>query len=67
MINVYQGAITVMGRYIVSTNREQSLPRKAGGAQDWPHATWTRFMMKKGAQHTMKAEKTWDKMGSGDQ
>ena len=38
------------------------LPRKAGGAQDWPQATWTRFMMKKGAQHTMKAENTWDKM-----
>lgn len=52
--------ITVMG-YHVQRERE-SLPRKAGGAQDWPHATCTRFMMKKGAQHTMKAENTCDKM-----
>ena len=45
----------------------ESLPRKAGGAQDWPQATWTRFMMKKGAQHTMKAENTWDKVLQDDQ
>ena len=35
-----------------------NLPRTAGGAQVWPHAAATRFLMKKGAQHTMKAENT---------
>ena len=33
------------------------LPRKAGGPQDSPQATTTRFMIKKGAQQMMKAEK----------
>ena len=34
------------------------LPRNAGGWQDSPHATTTRFIMKNGAQQMMKAEKT---------
>ena len=35
-----------------------NVPRTVGGAQDSPHATNTRFMMKNGAQQMMKAEKT---------
>ena len=36
----------------------EGLPRNAGGWQDSPQATKTRFIMKKGAQQMMKAEKT---------
>ena len=34
------------------------IPRKAGGSQDKPQATWTKFIIKKGAQQMIKEENT---------
>ena len=41
-----------------TTTEENKIPRNAGGSQDKPQATWTKFMMKKGAQQMMKEENT---------